>query len=442
MGEYVEKAKSPKGIVCAGARVCNTGRVVDTFVGPGAVIDNANAVVRSVLLSLPEEKSAATDGAYVCDSVLQWGSDANTMAIVDRSVLCEHSHAERHGKVTDSIVGPNSGVAEGECTASLLGPFVGFHHQSLLIAAMWPEGKGNVGYGANVGSNHTGKAPDQEIWCGEGTFFGLGVNIKFPSNFSGSPYALIASGCTCLPQKMDFPFALVNSPAERIEGISPVYNEMMPGWVLSDNIYAVMRNEGKYKKRNKAKREKFVFDVFRPDIVDQMIGARKRLQAVKEAKKFYTDKDIKGIGKNYMSEKARVNGIEAYTFYIKYYALKALLAKTEKLVAEGKTADAKAIVDTPCTCCANWEHARTILATEFAGEKCPKTLLKQLGEMQSSICKDVETSKAKDDERGAKVIPDYATAHKPAVSDGFVKETKTVTEEMLKKIADVTAKLA
>ena len=52
-------------------------------------------------------------------------------------------------------------------STSLVGPFVAFHHQALLIAAYWPEGKGNIAYGANVGSNHTGKAPDQEIRPGE-----------------------------------------------------------------------------------------------------------------------------------------------------------------------------------------------------------------------------------------------------------------------------------
>src|SRR5947207_10027121 len=120
------------------------------------------------------------------------------MAVVDRSVLTEHSHAERHGKVTASIIGPNSGVGGGEVTSSLVGPFVGFHHQALLIAALWPEGKGNVAYGANAGSNHTSRAPDQEFRPGEGAFLGLGVNIKFPADFSQAPYTVLAPGITTL----------------------------------------------------------------------------------------------------------------------------------------------------------------------------------------------------------------------------------------------------
>src|SRR5947207_6024828 len=145
------------------------------------------------------------------------------MAVVDRSVLTEHSHAERHGKVTASIIGPNSGVGGGEVTASLVGPFVGFHHQALLIAATWPDGKGNVAAGACVGSNHTSRAPDQEFRPGEGAFFGLGVNIKYPSDFSRSPYLVVACAVTTSPQVVAFPFALIRPVSG--QGKPPGHNQ-------------------------------------------------------------------------------------------------------------------------------------------------------------------------------------------------------------------------
>ena len=210
---YVEAVKASKGTIEDKAVIRNTPRVENVYVGRSAVISGATLVKNTTILSGDDEKTECIDGAWVRDSILQWGSEVASMASVDSSLLTEHTHVERHGKVTQSILGPNTGVAEGEVTASLCGPFVGFHHQSLLIAAFWPEGKGNVGYGANVGSNHTSKAPDQEIWPGEGTFFGLGVNIKFPSDFTKAPYCIIASGVAALPQKVTFPFSLVNSPA-------------------------------------------------------------------------------------------------------------------------------------------------------------------------------------------------------------------------------------
>ncbi|MCX7919209.1 MAG: DUF4954 family protein [bacterium] len=431
VAEYVNKATSSKGIVCEGAMVKNTNKVLETFIGAFGIIDNANIVLNSTLLSNKDEKTEISNGAYVKNSIIQWGSEVTSNGIVDSSVLTEHSHVEREGLVTNSILGPNTGVAEGEVTASLVGPFVGFHHQSLLIAAFWPEGKGNVGYGANVGSNHTSRVPDQEIWCGEGTFFGLSVDIKFPANFSQSPYTILATGVTTLPQKVAFPFSLINSPAEFYPGVPPAYNELIPGWVLSDNLYSVKRNEGKYMKRNKAKRSKFEFEVFRPDIIDLMLDARKRLQAA-SGKEVYTDKDIKGLGKNFLLEKSRKKGIETYTYFIQYYALLGLKKKVaEVLTTKGKSG-LDVLLSTPSDC-PRWEHERKILRSEL-GDKSIPDCLKMLAKMQQDIAKSVQLSREKDDERGVRVIPDYLEARKPAVEDSFVKETWKLTETMVTEI--------
>lgn len=437
--EYVKRVTSPKGIIKQGAQVKNTKKIEDVYIGESAVIDNATLVKNATLLSNPEEKTRISDGAYVVNSILQWGCEVTSMAIVDSSVLTEHSHVERHGKVTQSIIGPNTGIAEGEVTASLVGPFVGFHHQALLIAAFWPEGKGNVGYGANVGSNHTGKAPDQEIWCGEGTFFGLGVNIKFPADFSRAPYCIIATGVTALPQKIEFPFSLINTPAASYEGISPEFGEIFPAWVLSDNIFTIRRNEGKFKKRNKARRTQFVFEVFRPDIVDLMIEARKRLSEVKEQKELYTDKDIPGLGKNYMLEPRRIKGIETYTRYIRYYALMGLKRRVEALLAEGKKEEIARVYDT-ATDDARWEHERKILLAEFEDKNVAEHL-RLLSTMQEEIAKDVQRSKEKDDKRGVRIIPDYAEAHTPAAEESFVKETWETTRKLQQEIENILSQL-
>lgn len=425
--KYIARITQPKGIIKEGVRIKNTKKVTDTYVGPHTVIDGAELVSNATILSNKEEETEILDGSYVKNALIQWGCEVASMAIVSNSVLTEHSHVERHGKVTDSIIGANTGIAEGEVTASLVGPFVGFHHQSLLIAAFWPEGKGNVGYGANVGSNHTSKAPDQELWPGEGTFFGLGVNIKFPSDFTRAPYSIIATAVNALPQKVALPFSLINSPADRYDGVSPAYNEIMPGWVLSDNIFTIRRNEGKYKKRDKAKRAKIEFEVFRPEIVDMMVDARKRLEGIKQQKEVYTDKDISGIGKNYMLEDSRKAGIEAYTFYIRYYALMGLKKRLEtpkngkKDILTKKTDDAR------------WEHERLILSRELPNSSIEENL-KLLISMQEKIAKDVQISKEKDDIRGARIIADYPQAHAPAAEDSFVKQTHKETEQLKKEI--------
>ena len=438
LAAYVKEVEAPFNVVGPSAKVLHTPRVMDVFLGDSALVDAAAAVENVTVLSSASETSEISDGAIVKCSILQWSCKVSGGAIVDSSLLTEHSHVERHGKVTHSLLGPNTGVGEGEVTSALVGPFVGFHHQALLIAALWPEGKGNVGYGANIGSNHTAKAPDQEIWPGEGTFFGLGVNIKFPSNLTRSPYTIIASGVSMLPQKVEFPFSLINTPAASIPGISPAYNEIMPAWVLSDNIYMVKRNEGKYQKRNKAKRSRFEFEVFRPEIVDMMLDARERLKKA-GGKELYTSREVEGLGKNTLSEGSRKRAIETYTFYIRYYALQGLKRELAHLVGSRKNGEVSQLLQTRSSN-PRWEHERQILFKEFPGIGM-KDLLQNLVEAQQRIASDVQTSKEKDDRRGAEVIEDYDEAHKPAKDDSFVKETWGATAKLKEEVQSLLSVL-
>ncbi|MDD4856994.1 MAG: DUF4954 family protein [Candidatus Krumholzibacteria bacterium] len=438
---YIDACSAPFGVVEPGGVIRHTARVEDVYLGEGASIDGATNVQNCTLLSNTEERTGISHGAFVRNSCIQYGCDVTSMAIVDDSVLTEHSHVERHGKVTQSIIGPNTGIAEGEVTASLIGPFVGFHHQAMLIAALWPEGKGNVAYGANVGSNHTSKAPDQEIWCGEGFFFGLGVNVKFPSDFTGSPYSLIATAVDTLPQKVEFPFSLINKPSMAFDGVPPAYNEIFPAWVLSENLYSVLRNEGKYKKRNKARRTQFVFDVFRRDIVERMIVARDRLKNVEKVKELYMDEDIPSLGKNFMLEESRSKGIDVYSFYIEYFALQGLAARVGTLVDGGERARVASIYD-DATGDADWECRRGLIDSEGYGRRSVAENLRRLADIHERIARDTERAKERDDIRGKKIIRDYAYANTQAPDDGFVKETWERSRRVKSEMNALVLKLA
>ncbi|RHY47063.1 hypothetical protein DYB30_011945, partial [Aphanomyces astaci] len=177
-------------VIAHQAKLLRCPKIRDVFVGDAAVLEDS-VVSNSTILSSPAEVSSILGFSQVHSSILQWNA---------------HVHSGS----------PNTAIAEGECTSTFLGPFVGFHHQAMIVAAFWPRGRGNVGYGANVGSNHTLKAPDQELWPGEGVFFGLSVSIKYPSNFTNAAYSVIATGVSTLPQKLDMPFALINTPGHNI----------------------------------------------------------------------------------------------------------------------------------------------------------------------------------------------------------------------------------
>ncbi len=436
IAEFRARVRSSRGIIQPGATVRGTPKLHNTYLGHGARVEGAALVADSTVLSSRDEPAQILSGACVTHSLVQWGSQVATMAIVDRSVLTEHAQVERHAKVTNSILGPNTAVAGGEVTASLLGPFVGFHHQALVIAALWPEGKGNVGYGANVGSNHTAKAPDQEFWPGEGTFLGLGVNIKYPADFSKAPYSIIASGVTMLPQKLAFPFSLINTPSQRWRGISPAFNEIVPAWQLTDNLYALRRCEEKYRTRNQARRTHFDFRVFRADTVQLMRDACRRLNDVPHRKKVYTEKDIPGLGKNYLLEPCRRRALAAYQFFIRLYGLLDVKARVETALQE-KDETALGRLLEPVGKEPDWRRREGVDPSRLD----VKTALGQLSRMLEIVARRVEESKAKDDERGPRIIEDYAEVHLPAQKDPLVIQSWKRTRQVQAEIKKVLIRL-
>lgn len=420
--EFREKSESPWSIVTPGAKIWNSAKVINIYLGESATLDNVCCVKNTVVISSKEEPATIEDGAYVSDCVVQWGCHITTGATAKNSIFTEYSSAALNAKVLDSLIGSNTEIAEGEATSSLVGSFVGFHHQALLISAFWPEGKGNVSYGANIGSNHTGKEPDQEIWPGEGTFFGLGSAVKFPTDFTQGPYSIVATGVLALAQKMMFPFSLINNPAKTFSDISPAFNELTPAWVLRDNIFTIWRNVEKYKARNKAKRITIKYDIFRPSIIDKMLDARKRLMEVKEIKEVYTDRDIAGLGKNYMFERSRQPAIETYTYYAKYYCLNELYREILRRIERDERGISADSVFDPKQDNEIWRHALS-LWQGLVGSTDIEGCLNQLVKIKYEIAEKVRDSKAKDDKRGIKIIRDYEYSHVLADDNKFVRKS-------------------
>ncbi|MCA9443238.1 MAG: DUF4954 family protein, partial [Candidatus Omnitrophica bacterium] len=407
----------------------NVPRLKNIFIGQDSRIIGVQHLSDSVVLSDNFHPVHIEDGSIVTRSVVQPGCHVTQQALVEDSVLCEYSSVERHGKVMQSIIGPNSNIAEGEVTSCLVGPFVGFHHQALLIGVVWPEGKGNIAYGCNCGSNHTGKAPDQEFWPGEGLFLGLGVNVKFPGSFVEAPYSMVATGVSLLPQKVEYPFSLILDPANRPDGIPQGFNEIIPAWVLSNNLFAVKRNEKKFRDRDRSIRAQFDHRIFRKEIVEWMLRAITRLESV-DRLEIYTEKHIQGIGKNFMRESIRSKAVEAYRFHVEFYALEGLFLRALEKGSLSTTV-LKRRSASP-----EWEFQRNLIK-EFTGPRDPKSALEKYLEMLRQIAREVEFSKARDDERGQKIIPDYQDHHILAHDHPFVSAFREEVEQVEDQVFDL-----
>lgn len=403
LNDYVRLAQSPRGAIGAGASVTNVSVLRDVYLGPAAELDAIVRIENSTILSSPDEPVRVRDGACIADSLLQCGVEVRGPAVIERAVLLEHAAVERFGKVTDSVIGPNSSVGGAEVASSLVGPFVGCHHQGLLIAARWPGGRGNLGYGAAVGCNHTSRAPDQEAVLGEGLFIGLGVKIQYPADFSRSPYSVLACGVNLPPQKIAFPFSLVRPSAEPISGAPPGANVLVPAWVLSENLYAVQRCAIKFRTRDRATRHRLAHDVFRPEVMALVSDALHRLERPATLRETYSEREIPGLGRNVLLERHRVAAIRCYAEHLDRFQLLRLLNRAGPLAED---------------------HGLDRLTG----------LLEAFGEA-------VDRSKARDEERGAAVIDDYAEAHGPTRDDPIVRRTWEEIRELQERVTLLVAEI-
>eukprot|EP00555_Chaetoceros_dichaeta_P009968 CAMPEP_0198260212 /NCGR_PEP_ID=MMETSP1447-20131203/9244_1 /TAXON_ID=420782 /ORGANISM="Chaetoceros dichaeta, Strain CCMP1751" /LENGTH=464 /DNA_ID=CAMNT_0043947819 /DNA_START=581 /DNA_END=1975 /DNA_ORIENTATION=- len=447
------------------------------------MIESCSSISNSILLPCASIRNSTATASY-----LQWDCSISDNSTVSNTILMECSTIGPHSVVASTVLGPDSHVSCGEIHCSLIGPNTNSHHQSLLISALWPMGRGNVGYGSNIGSNHTGRIPDQECTIGEGIFWGLGCVIKFPVDLSRAFYSVVAAGIQLPPQRCSMPFCLIMEGSSSKKDDNEVLgrNEIVPGWILKSSPYTIVRSEVKFKNRRKAKRHGFYcgWMIIRPTIVDSCVEARNLLKAVAKkqdqvgADLVYTESQLPQLGSNYMTERGRKLGIDTYTNLILRYVLQGLLQQVILLQANGKVKSRnelknrlEALLQKPSSnkmiavtthdkaswplmpweeelndLESLWDHQRSILQLEIpyiavGGEASIfthlKVLLGKLVSLEQSHAAQVYKSKQRDDLRGTSIIPDYRSVHTMAEDDDVIKLTNTRTKDTVERVTDV-----
>lgn len=411
------------GLIGEGCIIRNTISITDSIITSGTVVSGAGIIDSSIITGDNDNPAYIGYGAEIKNSAIQQGCRISSMALIHNSLIMENSECEKKCIISSSITGPGSSIGEAEITSSFTGPLTSAHHHSLLIAAIWPGGRGNIGYGANVGSNHTSRLPDQEIFPGEGMFFGLGTSIKFPADYRKSPYSIISTGVTAMPQAVEFPFSLINQPSAIHEKVPPHFNELFPGWGLYRNIYALVRNESKFIKRNRPGQNRIDLEIFRPENIELMIDAAKRLEKISIKKDLYTREDISGAGKNYITEENRVKGIEAYNFHITLYALKHLSGRVAKVLGDNTAPEPDAVFQKDDEA-PYWTHAMSVLEQLKLRHIPIKENLEKYIYYINIINEEIIKSRERDYTRGMEIIQDYAQYHQSPELDPLILELK------------------
>ena len=422
--QFREDVALPFGVVGKGAVVSNTNIVRNSWIGSHARIEGAAKIRNSVILSSLEESSHIYDSVILENSNVQTGVTVHTGAEVQGSVLMTRTKIGSKAIVKSSIIAPCCHIEEGEVNSSYMGPLSQMHHHSLLIAALWPTGCGNLGYGANVGSNHTGRMPDQEIMPGQGMFFGLGVNVKFPANYRESPFTLIASGVTTLPQRLKFPFSLIRPGDPQLMGVPARLNEIVPGWNYARNAYALDRNMYKYSVRGKGIVSAAFCSIFNPDTVRQVFDAYNRLQ-VTQVRDVYTKEHIDGLGENFMRERVRQDALRAYLEYLERYVLDMIivLVENDSQLASQSPRELRRLLQGDM----NREVSRVLNLPDTFDD-----LLKRYRQLEKEWFDSVVHGLDRDIKRGREIFDDYDEAH--PIDKGFLDWEKGRFEESVKRL--------
>lgn len=428
---FREEISLPFGVVGKGAVVSNTNIVRNSWIGAHARVEGAAKIRNTIILSSLEESTHIYDSVIIENSDLQMGVKVHTGAEVQRSVLMSRSKVGCKAIVKSSIVAPCCHIEEGEVNSSYMGPLTQMHHHSLLIAALWPDGCGNLGYGANVGSNHTGRMPDQEIMPGQGMFFGLGVNVKFPANYRESPFTLIASGVTTMPQRVKFPFSLIRSGDPQLMGVPARLNEILPAWNYARNAYALDRNIYKYAQRGKGAVPNSYFSLYGAETVHYAFDAYCRLQ-VNQVQDVYTKEHIDGLGENFLRERVRQKALKTYGEYLERYVLDQMIALVEN--------DASLALQPP-------RELRRLLSGDLNREvsrvvPMPATfdeLVKRYRTLEKEWFDGVAHGLDKDIARGKEIFDDYESAH--PIDKNFAEWEKNRFEESVKRLSAVLKNL-
>jgi carbonic anhydrase/acetyltransferase-like protein (isoleucine patch superfamily) len=132
-------------IICDDVEISHCSHLSNAFIGSYSRV-HGSIYHNTTLLS-----HCSVMNAELTDCVLHNACTVASKAVLNGVLMFPHSEVSQGAVVSECILGPDSGVSMGECKRSLLGPFVGFHHRSLLISSTWPLGRGNIAHGCMIG---------------------------------------------------------------------------------------------------------------------------------------------------------------------------------------------------------------------------------------------------------------------------------------------------
>jgi len=239
--------------------------IKDVCVGDYAYIKGAGKLKNLTIKSLKDEPTQIGEGVELVNGIIGTGCHIFYGCKAVRFVLCSNSNLKYGARLLNSLLGDNSTISCCEVLNNLVFPAHEQHHNNSFLIAAFIAGESNMAAGSTVGSNHNSRGNDGEIFAGRGFWAGLSSTLKHNSRFAS--YCLLTKGNYTAELSVGLPFALVTHDAGHTR------LEVMPAYWWMYNMYALERNNWKYKARDNRKYpvQFYEKDYLAPDTVYEII---------------------------------------------------------------------------------------------------------------------------------------------------------------------------
>jgi hypothetical protein len=259
----------------------------DVKIGSNCYIKGANKLKNLTINSSEAEPTQIGEGVELVNGIIGYGCHVFYGCKAVRFILGNNSNLKYGARLINSFLGDNSTISCCEVLNNLIYPAHEQHHNNSFLIASVIMGQSNLAAGATIGSNHNSRANDNEIQAGRGFWPGLCTSVKHSCRFAS--FTLLSKAD--YPSELDIPlpFSLLNNNTTKDQ------LEVMPAFWWLYNMYALARNSGKYKSRDKRKNkiQNIEYDALAPDTIEEIINACKLLE-------IWTAKaQLKSSGKSY-----------------------------------------------------------------------------------------------------------------------------------------------
>ena len=310
----------------------NVAIIKDVWIGSDAYIKGANKLKNLTIHSSEDAPTQIGEGCEIVNGIISKGCRIFYGVKAVRFVMASHSQLKYGARLINSYLGNNATISCCEVLNSLIFPAHEQHHNNSFLCAAVVMGQSNIPAGATIGSNHNSRAADGEIIAGRGFWPGLCVSLKHNSKFAS--FTMIVKGDYLHELNIPLPFALINLNYKNDT------LEILPAYWFMYNMYALARNEWKYKDRDN-RNEKFQlleYDYLAPDSVNEMFEALRLLELF-TGKAWYKKEDVEKItdddcikkGKELLKQKkSTVNELEVIAAGFENSKRKTIIRKTQQ----------------------------------------------------------------------------------------------------------------